>query len=204
MSRISCLLSRGSPLGAYPLPRHRQPHHRIHPGDQRGVVDQLGVTGEDDQGQHADTGSNIGNGVEAGDPFLFLFADDQLNNGEQQGQPDRRGQKHGEDDADDQKAAEHKDEATKKSGESLQPQHATENIQVDAGQGNLERSKPAVGNFQRQQVEEDAEWVKSAGLPSGKEWNAGKDLWIPKRQLSVCQGLTDVLFPDGVLQHQVA
>ena len=75
--------------------------------------------------------------MEAGDPFLFLFADDQLNDGEQQGQPDRGRQKHREDDADDQKAAEHKDHATKKGGESLQAQHATKDIEIDAGQRNL-------------------------------------------------------------------
>ena len=103
------------------------------------------MTGQDDEGDDGNTGSDVGDGVEAGVALFFLFADDQFDNCQQEGQPDHGSDKHGKDHADNQKAAKHQDHAAQKRRQRSQAQGSPQDVHVDAGQGNLQRREPAIG-----------------------------------------------------------
>ncbi len=184
-------------------PRQTQPHRRVHPRHQQCVIEKFRVPGQghDADGRRAD--DHIGDGPEALDALLFLLADDQLDHRQDQGQPGRGRNHHGEDHADHHEAAEHEDQPGKEGGHRAQTQHPAKDVHVDPGNGQLQGREPAVRGFNRENVEKETQRIGHTGLASGKEGDAREDVRVPQRDLPGGEGALDVQLPLEVLQHQI-
>ena len=159
------------------------------------------------QDHEADRGRaerEIGDGAVCRCALLLLLAHDDLDGGQDQRQPDGGGDKHGEDDADDEEAAEHEDDAGQQGSRRAQAQHAAQHIHVHAGQCDLQRGEPAIGQFERKRIEEHAQRVEDAGLARSEKGQACENLRVPQGELAFSQGAADVQLPDRVLQYEVA
>ena len=160
-------------------------------------------------GQHLDAQDDAAKGDvrhgRIGDvAFLFLFADDDLDAGKERRQPGRGGDHHREDDADHEEAAEHVGDAADQCRWPRQAQDACEGVEAEAGQGDLQRAEPAVGDLEGQDPEEDAEGIEGRVLGVSEKRHAGEKVGIPERELARLQAGPHEAFPGVVLQDEIA
>ena len=124
-----------------------QPHPAEGPSDQQRVVDQLWMPCQDHQPDYRCAGGNVRDREKAAHPLFFLLANDELDHSQQKRQPGDCRQKHREDDAGDQKAAEHVDDRPEQRRQHPQTQHPAKPVQRRPSDRYLQRREPAIGDL---------------------------------------------------------
>ena len=137
-------------------------------------------------------------------PLLLLFLDDDFDESQDQGQPGRCRDEHGEDHTHDKESAEHIRYAGDQRAKSIQAKYPAVQIHEHTGEAKLKRGKPAVGTGQRQNIKDKTQRIEGGMLARGEERRPAEKVGVPQRYLAFRYGLPDEVLPDVVLKDQVA